>query len=135
MTNKSAKDFNTDGKLYDQLRNEWNTGSQCIMYSANLKQWICTNIEEIENKNGQQILIVKNAQDINRFSNNIQPIYASDSKDNSINDKWTNLLTSEMINKSLYVTQNLLKNTENESRIKWNNGSILIIFDYKNEKW
>ncbi len=35
----------------------------------------------------------------------------------------------------MYVTQNLFKNKENESRIKWNIGNILIIFDYENNKW
>eukprot|EP01084_Bolivina_argentea_P046892 86369_1 len=40
------------GTLYKQLRNEWKIGSKCIMFSGAFKQWIYTNIEEIENKNG-----------------------------------------------------------------------------------
>ncbi len=41
-----------------------------------------------------------------------------------------------MINKSLYLSQYLLKSKENESRIKWNVGDIIINYiDYKNDKW
>ncbi len=152
MANKSSennteqKDCNESkwtsqhGKLYKQLRNEWKIGSKCIVFSKTFKQWINTNIIKIENKNGEQILTVKNGGhyetiSFERFSNNIQPIYISNSKSNNISNEWINLLNSNDINKSLYVTQNLFKNKENESRIKWDIGNILIIFDYQNEKW
>eukprot|EP01084_Bolivina_argentea_P300759 518690_1 len=162
MANKSLEnntepnDFNEfklilgHGKLYQELRNEWKIGSKCIVFSWSFKQWIYTSISKIENKKCEQILTVKDHEDededndddarletisLERFSNNIQPIYISNSKSNNISNKWVNILSSNDINKSLYVTQNLFKNKENESRIKWNIGNILIIFDYENEKW
>eukprot|EP01084_Bolivina_argentea_P162741 283168_1 len=130
------------GELEQELRNKWVIGSKCMIFSRTFKQWIYTTIEKIENKDHQEILTVKNYGDedfetavsFNRYSNNIQPIYISNI-DNNIVNKWTNLLNSNMISNSLYVTQNLLKNKENNTRIKWNIGNILIIFDYKNEKW
>ncbi len=44
------------------------------------------------------------------------------------------LISDEIINNSLYVTQNLLLKIENETRIKWKIGNILIEFDYENNK-
>eukprot|EP01084_Bolivina_argentea_P277439 473648_1 len=130
---KESKDLNElkwisqHGKLYKQLRNEWKIGSKCIVFSKTFKQWINTNIIKIENKKGEQILTVKNYGDeydenisFERFSNNIQPIYISNSKSNNISHEWMNVLSSNDINKSVYVTHNLLKNKETESRIKWN---------------
>eukprot|EP01084_Bolivina_argentea_P305252 527316_1 len=68
-----------DGQLYQQLRNELNTGSKCVVFSKTFKKWICTNIEKIENKQGEEILTVKNGNydtiSVERFSNNIQPIF------------------------------------------------------------
>ncbi len=71
--------------------------------------------------------------ELERFSNNIQPIHICESKESNINNKWTNSLDENMICKSLYVTQNLLIRKENSTRIKWN-GSIVCIFDYEKEK-
>ncbi len=42
------------------------------------------------------------------------------------------LISDEIMTNSLFLTQNLLLKTENETRIKWRIGNILIIFDYKN---
>eukprot|EP01084_Bolivina_argentea_P049441 90932_1 len=103
--------------LYQQLRNEWNTGSKCMVFSSVFKQWIYTNILEIKNEKGEQILTVKNGiydsdqsdvEDetisLERFSNNIQPTCITNSNNNNINNKWTKLLNSQMINESLYAT-------------------------------
>eukprot|EP01084_Bolivina_argentea_P014856 27782_1 len=95
-------------------RNEWKIGSKCIVFSYTLDAWIYTNIEKIENKKCEEILTVKNygyydeTISFSRFSANIQPIYVYEEKENNINNKWTNLLNEDMINQSLYVTQNLL---------------------------
>eukprot|EP01084_Bolivina_argentea_P211926 360366_1 len=125
-----------DGKLYEELRNEWKIGSKCIMFSETFKQWIYTNIHKLSYEKDEQIVIVKDGDheddetiSFESFSNNIQPIYVPDSKSNNISNEWINLLTSNDINNSLYVTQNLFNNKENQSRIKWNIGNILIIFD------
>eukprot|EP01084_Bolivina_argentea_P222914 377270_1 len=129
----------SNGQLYKQLRNEWIIGSKCIVLSGSLEpQWIYTNIIKIENKNGEEILTTNGdswESVWERNSNNIQPIYVCDEKENKMNNKRTNLLSEEIINKSLYVSHNLLTNKENETRIKWTIGWILIIFDYENNKW
>eukprot|EP01084_Bolivina_argentea_P014513 27124_1 len=128
-------------QLYQQLRNQWKIGSKCIVFSKTFKKWIRATITKIENEQNEEILAVTEGDrmgriSFERFSNNIQPIYVSNEESKSnMENKWAHLLNSNDINKSLYVTQNLLKNKENESRLKWNIGHILIIFDYKNEKW
>eukprot|EP01084_Bolivina_argentea_P031148 57663_1 len=122
--------ISTQGELEKVLRNKWVIGSKCMMFSRRFKQWIYTTIEKIENKDYQEILTIKNhgpgwgneTISFNRFSNNIQPIY-NEHISNNISHKWTNLLNSNMISNSLYVTQNLLKNKENNTRIKWNIGN------------
>eukprot|EP01084_Bolivina_argentea_P076264 138193_1 len=131
------------GELEHKLRNEWIIGSKCMVFSTTFEfKWIYTTIEKIENKNDEEILTVKNYGNkyenisFNRWSNNIKPIYIEEKENKSeTNDKWTDLLDENMISNSLYVTQNLLKNKENETRIKWNIGNILIIFNYKESKW
>eukprot|EP01084_Bolivina_argentea_P305769 528255_1 len=94
------KSISQHGKLSQQLRNEWNIGSKCIVFSDTFKKWINTNIIKIENEKGEQILTVKNGDDdeypisLERFSNNIQPIYISNSKPNDVSNKRINLLSS-----------------------------------------
>eukprot|EP01084_Bolivina_argentea_P076271 138209_1 len=131
-----------NGQLYEQLRREWAIQSKCVVFSWVFKIWIHTYVIKIKNKNGDEILTVKHGNwddyqgvRLERYSGNIQPIYVCDEKENNKNDKWTNLLTEEIINNSLYVTQNLVSNKENETRIKWNIGSIVSVFDYENYKW
>eukprot|EP01084_Bolivina_argentea_P305768 528254_1 len=111
MANKSSEN-NTEQKecnafksisqhdtLYKQLRNEWNIGSKCIVFLWSFKKWIYTNIERIGNKNGEQIFTVNSYDHLKtisfeRFSNNIQPIYISNSKPNDVSNKRINLLSS-----------------------------------------
>ncbi len=85
------------------------------MFSKGFRKWIYTNIIKIENKNGDEILTVKDGNykyDISfeRFSNNIEPIYVCDQKENNINNKWMDLMSDEIINNSLYVTKIIIKN-------------------------
>eukprot|EP01084_Bolivina_argentea_P076269 138206_1 len=109
-------------QLYEQLRREWAIQSKCVVFSFVFNIWIHTYVIKIENKNGDEILTVKRGN-------------WADYQENNKNVKWTNLLTEEIINNSLYVTQNLVSNKENETRIKWNIGSIVSVFDYENYKW
>eukprot|EP01084_Bolivina_argentea_P281942 482507_1 len=131
------------GQLYQNLRNAWKIKSKCIVFSEYFKQWIYTHITKTRKKQVEQTVTVYNyghkweTISFGRCSNNIQPIFIPD-EDNPLqikNNKWANFLFENMINKSLYVSQNLFQNAENESRIQWNVGSILIIFDYENNKW
>eukprot|EP01084_Bolivina_argentea_P311500 539207_1 len=81
---QESKDSNETS--YEQLRNEWTIGSKCIVFSSVFEQWIETNME-IKHEKGKHILAVNNEHDkhisLERFSNNIQPIYISNSNNNN----------------------------------------------------
>eukprot|EP01084_Bolivina_argentea_P281943 482508_1 len=109
QTSPVIKRISQHPNVCQQLRNEWKVGSKCIVFSEEYKQWITTNIKLIKNKQGEEILTVKNYANkwedasFSKFSNNIQPIYICETKENNSNNKWTNLLNENMISNSLYV--------------------------------
>eukprot|EP01084_Bolivina_argentea_P036620 67717_1 len=83
------------GEFEHKLRNEWIIGSKCMVFSYTFEKWIYTTIENIKNKNDEEILTVKNGNykhniSINRWSNNIQPIYIEEKENKSEmnNKKW-----------------------------------------------
>eukprot|EP01084_Bolivina_argentea_P170121 294799_1 len=125
-------------KSDQQIRTEWKEGSRCMIFCSWREQWILSYIQKI-NYHEHTLIVFDRFTNRTRsqFSDNIQPFCFQNEDDQTytaVPNIWnpSNMCNA---NNSLFVTQGLEKQKENDLRRRWRIRSKLIIFDEEKSEW